>query len=77
MLVLTRKAGETIKVDGPCEISIQGVKGGRVTVGVTAPDSTRVLRGELHSKPAVVGFVTKFVRPPGVEESKPRGRKRE
>ena len=51
MLVLTRKIDEAIVVDGPATITVNKVQGNRVTIGVTAPDSTNVKRGELVAPP--------------------------
>lgn len=47
MLVLTRKAGERIKINDNITVIISRVKGNRVTIGVDAPDEVRVVRGEL------------------------------
>jgi carbon storage regulator len=48
MLVLTRKAGQEIVIDGGIRITIVAVKGERVRVGVTAPPEVRVDREEVH-----------------------------
>lgn len=47
MLVLTRKPGEVIVLDGGVRITILAVKGDRVRVGVTAPPEVRVDREEV------------------------------
>lgn len=47
MLVLTRKAGETITIDGDITIQIVQVRGRQVRVGIEAPKSKKVQRGEL------------------------------
>jgi carbon storage regulator CsrA len=46
-LVLKRKERETIIVDGPAVIEIAAINGRYVSVAVTAPETTRILRGEL------------------------------
>lgn len=51
MLVLSRKAGEKIVVDGNITIEVLKVKGNRLTLGITAPASVKVLRGELNDRP--------------------------
>ena len=57
MLVLTRKRGERIVIDGNIEVVVQKVSGNRVTLGVHAPDDVRIVRGELEPKePVVVEF---------------------
>ena len=47
MLVLSRKANQSITLDCGVEISVVAVKGNRVKLGITAPDSVRILRSEL------------------------------
>lgn len=46
-LNLSRKAGEAIDVDGPATIRIVRIRGHRVEVQVTAPDTTKIVRSEL------------------------------
>ena len=46
MLVLTRKLGETIVIDGGITISVAKIERGRVRLGVQAPDNIRISRGE-------------------------------
>ena len=52
MLVLTRKAGETITIDGDIIVQIVQVRGRQVRVGIEAPKNKKVQRGEL-SAPAL------------------------
>lgn len=48
MLVLTRKMGEAILLpDSQVRITVLAIRGGRIQLGVTAPDSIKVLRAEL------------------------------
>lgn len=47
MLVLSRKTNETIKIGDDIEIRILEVKGDTVRIGVEAPKSVDILRGEL------------------------------
>lgn len=47
MLVLTRKTGETITIDGNITIQIVQVRGRQVRVGIEAPKDKKVQRGEL------------------------------
>lgn len=51
-LVLSRKVSETIKIGDDVTVTIEQVAGGRVKVGITAPRSVRVLRGEISTRPA-------------------------
>ncbi len=48
MLVLTRRVGEEIVIDGDIRITVTAVEGERVRIGVTAPESVRVDRREVH-----------------------------
>jgi len=47
MLVLSRKSNETIKIGDDIEIRILEVKGDTVRIGIEAPKSVDILRGEL------------------------------
>lgn len=51
MLCLTRKVGERIHLGGDIYIEVRKIEGSRVTVAISAPPATKVLRGELL-KPA-------------------------
>lgn len=46
MLVLSRKLGEKI-VAGDVTIEVVRIEGGKVRIGITAPEGVRVLRAEL------------------------------
>ncbi len=47
MLVLSRKAGETLVIDGNIVITIVAVVGNKVRIGIQAPSDVKILRGEL------------------------------
>ena len=47
MLVLSRKINETIQIGDDIEIRILEVKGDTVRIGIEAPKSVDILRGEL------------------------------
>lgn len=47
MLVLTRKTGQSIVIDGGIEITVLEVRGEQVRLGITAPREIRVNRKEL------------------------------
>ena len=48
MLVLSRKAGETIYIGEDIEIVISEVKGEQVKIGIHAPRNIDIIRGELR-----------------------------
>lgn len=47
MLVLSRKQAESIQVDGGITIKVLEVRGGRVRLGIDAPQSVRIRRSEV------------------------------
>lgn len=47
MLVLSRKTGEQILLDGEIEITVCEIDGGRVKIGIKAPQSVGILRTEI------------------------------
>lgn len=47
MLVLSRKAGQELVINGNIRITVNRISGSRVTLGISAPDSVRIVRGEL------------------------------
>ncbi len=50
MLILTRKIGETIWINDQIEITISEVKGEQVKIGINAPRTMEILRGELRTE---------------------------
>ena len=50
MLVLTRKLNESIIVNGNIRITIVGIRGHHVRVGIEAPNSVPIIREELHDR---------------------------
>lgn len=47
MLVLSRKAGEAIAVEGGIQVKVIAVHGRTVKIGIEAPDSVSITRMEL------------------------------
>lgn len=50
MLILTRRQGETICIGPDVTVTVLGVKGYQVRLGVQAPPATIVDRQEIHDK---------------------------
>jgi len=48
MLVLTRKARESIMIGDEVEISVDAIMDGKVRIGIEAPRSIRVFRKEIY-----------------------------
>lgn len=47
MLVLSRKKGESVVIDGGIKITVTEVKGNSVRIGIEAPAEVSILRTEL------------------------------
>ena len=50
MLILTRRAGETVMVGDDVTVTVLGVKGNQVRVGINAPKSVAVHREEIYER---------------------------
>lgn len=50
MLILTRRIGETLMVGDDVSITILGVKGNQVRVGINAPKDIAVHREEIYQR---------------------------
>ncbi|MFT3880747.1 MAG: carbon storage regulator CsrA [Gemmatales bacterium] len=48
MLVLTRKVTETIVIDSDVKVTVLGVKGNAVRIGIDAPPHVAIRRDELE-----------------------------
>ncbi len=51
MLVLTRKADQTIQIGEGIRVTVLRVRGGAVRIGIDAPRGVKILRGELTATP--------------------------
>lgn len=50
MLILTRRVGETVYVGDDVTITVLAIKGNQVRVGINAPKSVAVHRGEIYER---------------------------
>ena len=48
MLVLSRKVGEDICIDGQIKVTVVKIGGNRVKIGIDAPDDVQIVREELN-----------------------------
>ena len=56
MLILTRKINETIMIGDDIEVTVLGVNGKQVKLGVKAPYDTQVHREEIYERIQKEGF---------------------
>jgi carbon storage regulator len=50
MLVLTRKPGQSIIIDGGIEVEVLSVAGEKVRLGITAPREVEIFRHEVYER---------------------------
>ena len=50
MLVLSRRADESLFIGDDIKITVLDIRGGQVRIGITAPDSIKVHREEVYQR---------------------------
>ena len=47
MLVLSRKVGDKLVIDGNITVEVVKIQGNRISLGIVAPSNVKILRGEV------------------------------
>ena len=50
MLILTRRVGETIMVGDEVQVTVLGIKGNQIRIGINAPEDIAVHREEIYNR---------------------------
>lgn len=50
MLILTRRVGETLRIGPDISVTVLGMKGSQIRIGISAPKSVAVHREELYER---------------------------
>lgn len=57
MLVLSRKVGDKLVIDGNITVEVVKIQGNRISLGIVAPANVKILRGELTEQQAKAQMV--------------------
>jgi carbon storage regulator len=57
MLVLSRKVGDKLVIDGNITVEVVKIQGNRISLGIVAPSNVKIRRGELTEQQAKAQIV--------------------
>lgn len=69
MLILTRRVGESVVIGDKVSVTVLGVKGNQVRLGVNAPRDVSVHREEIYAKIQQEGEASTEESPPDSDSS--------
>ena len=69
MLILTRRVGETLMIGDDVTVTVLGVKGNQVRIGVNAPREISVHREEIYERIKAEQLAEQLAEQGGVPES--------
>jgi carbon storage regulator len=72
MLVLSRRLGEEIMIDGTIRVSVVSIKRGQIRLGISAPASVTIMRPEVAER--YEGLITKSNELPRLPRLRPLSR---
>jgi carbon storage regulator len=61
MLVLSRKVGDKLVIDGNITVEVVKISANRISLGIVAPSNVKILRGELTEPRAKAEMVELLV----------------
>ncbi|HEY9541885.1 MAG TPA: carbon storage regulator CsrA [Luteimonas sp.] len=71
MLILTRRVGETLMIGDSVTVTVLGVKGNQVRIGITAPKDVAVHREEIYERIQRGEDAESGAKPPASKEDLP------
>ena len=60
MLVLSRRVGDKLVIDGNITVEVVKIQGNRISLGIVAPSNVLILRGEL-TQPQVKAQIVELI----------------